>query len=100
MEKLLDELKTMLVTILDMPDITIDDIKPDEPLVGGDLGIDSIDILEMVMTIEKDYGVTIDSKELGEKVFANLRTLAEYVYNNRTKQFSSSKQIKQSDQSS
>jgi acyl carrier protein len=83
MEKLLAELKSMLVEILDMPDITAEDIKPDEPLVGGDLGIDSIDILEMVMTIEKNYGVTIDSKELGEKVFATLRTLAEYVYHDK-----------------
>ncbi len=85
MEKLLDELKTMVVTILDMPDITKDDIKPDEQLVGGDLGIDSIDVLEMVMTIEKNYGVTIDSKELGEKVFSSLRALAEYVNNHRTR---------------
>jgi len=83
MEKLLAELKSMIVEILDMPDITAEDIKPDEQLVGGNLGIDSIDILEMVMTIEKNYGVTIDSKELGEKVFATLRTLAEYVYHEK-----------------
>jgi acyl carrier protein len=43
------------------------------------LGIDSIDVLEMVIMIEKDYGVTIDNKELGAKVFASLRTLAGFI---------------------
>jgi len=41
--------------------------------------LDSIDVLELVMMIEKDYSVRIDNKELGAKVFANLRTLAEYI---------------------
>ena len=50
--------------------------------MGGNLGIDSIDVLEMVIMIEKDYGIKIDNKELGVKVFANLRTLAEYIYKN------------------
>lgn len=49
-----------------------EDIKDDDPLVGGETGIDSIDVLELVMMIEKDYGVKIDSKELGAKVFASV----------------------------
>ncbi len=48
--------------------------------MGGNLGIDSIDVLEMVIMIEKDYGVKIDNRELGVKVFATLRTLAEYIH--------------------
>ena len=48
-------------------------------LVGGDTGIDSIDVLELVMMIEKDYGVKIESKELGVKVFASVRALATYI---------------------
>ena len=60
-------------------DIQPQDIKPEEQLVGGRLGIDSIDVLEMVIMIEKDYGVRIDSRELGVKVFASLKTLADHI---------------------
>lgn len=79
MEKLITELKTNIIEILNLPDVTPEDIKEDEQLVGGELGIDSIDVLEMVIMIEKDYGVSINNKELGAKVFATLRTLAAYI---------------------
>jgi acyl carrier protein len=51
--------------------------------VGGDLGIDSIDVLELVMMIEKDYGVKIENKELGVKVFASVRALATHISQNQ-----------------
>ena len=79
MEKLIEELQIKIVEILNLPDVAPTDIKPDEQLVGGELGIDSIDVLEMVIMIEKDYGVAIDNKELGAKVFATLRSLADYI---------------------
>ncbi len=82
MEKLINELKGRIVETLGLVDITPDDIEEDEQLVGGNLGIDSIDVLELVMMIEKDYGVKIDSKELGAKVFASLRTLATHIFEN------------------
>jgi acyl carrier protein len=50
--------------------------------VGGELGLDSIDVLELVIMIEKDYSVKIDNRELGAKVFANLRALAGYIQEN------------------
>jgi len=78
-EKLIEALKIKIVEILNLPDVTPDDIPVDGQLVGGELGIDSIDVLEMVIMIEKDYGVVIDNKELGAKVFASLRTLAAYI---------------------
>jgi acyl carrier protein len=80
MEKLIKDLQIKIVDVLNLIDMQPDDIKVDERLVGGDLGIDSIDVLEMVIMIEKDYGVKIDNKELGVKVFASLRTLAEYIH--------------------
>lgn len=80
MEKLIKELQVKVVEVLNLIDIQPDDIKVDNQLVGGDLGIDSIDVLEMVIMIEKDYGVKIDNRELGVKVFATLRTLAGYIY--------------------
>ena len=79
MEKLIEELKVKIVDILNLPDVTPEDIKTDEQLVGGELGIDSIDVLEMVIMIEKDYGVPINNKELGAKVFATLGSLAAYI---------------------
>jgi acyl carrier protein len=83
MEQLINELKEKIIETLDLIDITPDDFKEDDPLVGGKLGIDSIDILELAMMIDKDYGIKIDNKELGQKVFTTLRALAEHIHNNR-----------------
>jgi acyl carrier protein len=82
MEKLIRDLQIKIVDVLNLIDVQPEDIKPDSQLVGGDLGIDSIDVLEMVIMIERDYGVKIDNRELGVKVFATLRTLAEYIHEN------------------
>jgi acyl carrier protein len=79
MDTLIEALRVKIVQILNLPDVTPADIPLDGRLVGGDLGIDSIDTLEMVVMIERDYGVVIDNKELGAKVFASLRTLATYI---------------------
>ena len=80
MDKLIKDLQIKIVEVLNLIDVQPDHIKADEQLVGGNLGIDSIDVLEMVIMIEKDYGVKIDNRELGVKVFASLRTLAEYIH--------------------
>jgi len=80
MQNLIDELKIKIVDVLDLVDVNPEDINEKGQLVGGDLGIDSIDVLEMVMMIEQDYGVKINNRELGAKVFASLQTLAEYIY--------------------
>ena len=79
MDDLLQELKVKIIDILNLPDVQPDDIVEDDPLVGGPLGIDSIDVLEMVIMLEKDYGVVIGNRELGAKVFATLGTMADYV---------------------
>jgi acyl carrier protein len=84
MEKLIKDLQIKIVDVLNLSDVQPDDIETDKRLVGGALGIDSIDVLEMAIMIEKDYGVKIDNKELGVKVFATLRTLAEYIHENST----------------
>lgn len=81
MEKLIGELKEKLIETLNLIDVQADDINENDPLVGGNLDIDSIDVLEMVIMIEKDYGVKIDNQELGVKVFASLKTLAEHIHN-------------------
>ena len=79
MINLTDELRVKIIDTLNLEDIVPDDIGEDDQLIGGELGLDSIDVLELVMMIEKDYSVKIDNKELGAKVFASLRSLAEYI---------------------
>jgi acyl carrier protein len=83
LETLIAELKEKITETLDLIDVTPSDINEDDRLVGGKLGIDSIDVLELVMMIDRDYSIKIDSKELGEKIFNTLRTLAEYINKNR-----------------
>ena len=79
MNELINELKVKLITLLNLPDVTPEDFNENDQLVGGDLGIDSIDVLEMVVMVEKDYGVVINNQEIGEKVFATLTALATYI---------------------
>lgn len=82
MDDLTEKLKIKLIEILNLPDVTPEEIDENEQLVGGDLGIDSIDVLEMVVMVEKDYGVVINNKEIGEKVFSTLASLADYIRKN------------------
>jgi acyl carrier protein len=82
MDDMIKILGARIVSLLNLQEITAAQIDPDEQLVGGRLGIDSIDVLEMVMMVEKDYGLTIENKELGAQVFASLRTLAAYIAQN------------------
>ncbi len=81
MDDLIDQLKLKIVELLNLATVDPNGIDPDEPLVGGRLGIDSIDVLELVMMMEKDYGIVIDSKERGAEVFASLRTMAGCIKN-------------------
>ena len=80
MEQLINELKVKIIEILNLEGVASEDIDIDAQLVGGDLGIDSIDVLELVLMMERDYAVVVKDRELGAKVFASLRTLAEYIY--------------------
>ena len=84
MKELIDEIKVKIVDTLYLEEINPEEIDETSPLVGGDLGIDSIDILELVMMIEQDYGIIIDNKELGEKVFASIEALAAFIQENRS----------------
>lgn len=85
MDELIAELKAKIVSTLSLLDVSPEDILEDDPLVGGDIGIDSIDILELVLMLEKDYGVKIETREVGVKAFASVRAMAEFVRENRVK---------------
>ncbi|MFH0785678.1 MAG: phosphopantetheine-binding protein [Pseudomonadota bacterium] len=82
MQQLIQELKIKLIDILNLQDVTPEKFDENAQLVGGDLGIDSIDVLEMVVMVEKDYGIIINNQEVGEKVFSSLAKLACYIKEN------------------
>ena len=82
MDALIQELKIKMITLLNLQDLTSESFDADAQLVGGELGIDSIDVLEMVVMVEKDYGIVINNQEVGQQVFSSLRSLATYIENN------------------
>jgi acyl carrier protein len=84
MNELINELKVKIIETLNLIDVSPADIDENAQLVGGDLGLDSIDVLELVMMLEKDYGVKIDSRDIGVKIFATLAALADYVHHYRS----------------
>src|SRR3989339_998707 len=67
MQQLIAELKVKLIDILNLQDVSPEKFDENAQLVGGELGIDSIDVLEMVVMVEKDYGIVIKNQEVGEK---------------------------------
>jgi acyl carrier protein len=78
-EDLVLELKKLIINTLKLEDITPEDIDADAPLFGEGLGLDSIDALELVVSLEKTYGVFIPDSEVGKKVFRSVNALAEFV---------------------
>ena len=79
MEDLIDKLKLQIIEQLNLEDVSPEDFKPDEPLFDSELGLDSIDALEIIVMLEREYGLKIQSKEEGEKIFYSLRTMAEFI---------------------
>lgn len=73
-------LKNVLIKNLKLEDITADDIDDTMPLFGEEgLGLDSVDSIELVLTVDKEFGVKIiDSKEY-EKIFSNVKSLCDYI---------------------
>lgn len=86
MEELILELKQQLIEALNLEEMTPDEIDTDAPLFGDDgLGLDSIDALELIVLMEKRYGIKLASPAEGKAIFKNVRTIAEYVNENRKK---------------
>lgn len=83
MKELLEELKDKIVREIQLEGVDPDLIPDDTPFFDEGLGLDSVDLLVIVAMLDRDYGVEIFSRELGEKVFITLSTLAAYVTENR-----------------
>ena len=78
-----DELKTRIIKALNLEQVTPADIKDDEPLFGTGLGLDSIDALDLVSLLERDYGILIEDMEVARKAFASYRSLEDFVRTHR-----------------
>ncbi len=85
MDTLIDTLKGQIVTALKLSDVKIEDIDSDAPLIGGGLGLDSIDTLELLVLLEKEYGITVPDVSVGKQVLASVRSLADYIRQNSSK---------------
>lgn len=77
--QLIEDIKQLIIQRLKLIDMTPEMIETDAPLFGEGLGLDSIDALELVLGLEKEYGVIIPDAEVGKKVFQSVRTVAQYV---------------------
>lgn len=82
MSELEGQLKMKIIDLLNLSDLKPEDFDAHARLIGGELGIDSIDVLELVVMVEKDYGITINNQQIGQKVFASLTSLADYIRDN------------------
>ncbi|MCX6281281.1 MAG: phosphopantetheine-binding protein [Bacteroidetes bacterium] len=85
MDELIDKLKKEVIAQLNLEDISADDINPDSPLFGEGLGLDSIDALELIVLLEKNYGIKIEDPKDGKKIFHSIRTMAEYITEHQKK---------------
>lgn len=85
MDALINELKTRIIEALKLADLKPEDIDTDAPLFGEGLGLDSIDALELMLLLEKNYGIKLKNPAEGKEVFKSVRTMAEYIQANQAK---------------
>ena len=85
MEELILELKNEIINVLNLEGVKPEDIATDDELFGGGLGLDSIDALELIVLLEKNYGIKLKAPAQGKEIFRSVRTMAEFIQANRTK---------------
>ena len=79
------EIKLLIIETSKIPDIQPEDIVDDAPIFGEGLGLDSIDSLEIVLALQKKYGVGIDDQNLARNILQSINTIAEFVMNEQLK---------------
>ncbi|MBQ0008258.1 MAG: acyl carrier protein [bacterium] len=78
-------LKQQILEALNMEDIKPEDILDDQPLFGEGLGLDSIDALELMMLLDKHYGIKLTDRKESREVFKSVNAMAKYIEENRKK---------------
>ena len=84
-EQLKQQLKEQIVKFLNLNTVKPEDIKDDEPLFGEGLGLDSIDSVELIVLLSREYGINIQDPKEGRKVLVDINTMADYIAEHRTK---------------
>ncbi|MDX1461861.1 MAG: phosphopantetheine-binding protein [Marinirhabdus sp.] len=85
MSTLQEELKVSIIEALNLEEYTPADIDNDDALFGDGLGLDSIDALELIVLLDKDYGIKLTDPEKSKSIFQSVNVLAAYIEENRTK---------------
>ena len=78
-DPLITRLKSLIVSSLKLEDVAPAQMADDEPLIGSGLNLDSIDALELVVTLEKEFGLKISSSEESRVALASIAHLAEFI---------------------
>ena len=79
------KLKKEIIEVLNLEEVKPEDIDNDAPLFGDGLGLDSIDALELIVLIEKNYGIKLKDPAKGKEIFKSINVMADYIAKNRTK---------------
>ncbi|AWG24695.1 phosphopantetheine-binding protein [Flavobacterium kingsejongi] len=85
MEALKSELKEKIITVLNLEDINAAEVNDDDALFGDGMGLDSIDALELIVMLDKDYGIKLRDPKEGKSIFQSINTMAAYITEHRTK---------------
>lgn len=85
MEDLILQLKNQIIDVLNLEDMSAADIDAEAPLFGDGLGLDSIDALELIVLLEREYGIKLSNPAEGKDVFKSIASIAEFVKKNRKK---------------
>lgn len=83
MTELIEKLKLQIIEQLNLEDMEPEDIDAKDPLFGEGLGLDSIDALELIVLLEKEYGIKIQNPKDGQKVFFSIETMAKFIKENQ-----------------
>ena len=83
--QLKQQVKKQIVEFLNLTSVKPEEIKDDQPLFGDGLGLDSIDSLELIVLLSREYGITINDPKEGRKVLADINTMVAYIEQHRTK---------------
>lgn len=79
MDELVEKLKREIIEELNLEDVRPEDIDPEAPLFGEGLGLDSIDALEIILILERNYGLKIENPAGGKEIFHSVQTIADYI---------------------
>jgi len=85
MEILKAKLKSQVIQVLNLKHLAVEDIDDNQPLFGEGLGLDSIDALELVVLLQKEYNITIPNAGEGIKIFGSIQSMAEYITQQKNK---------------